>query len=118
MSTLSQAQCEACRADAPHVSDDELAELIKQIPDWNIEVRDGHMELERVFLFKNFRHALAFTNAVGGIAEEVGHHPDLLTQWGKVTVTWWSHEMNGLHRNDFIMAARTDELAKVAEGRK
>lgn len=116
--SLAQAQCEACRADAPHVSEEELAVLIREIPDWNIEVREGHMELERSFAFKNFRHALAFTNAVGVIAEEVGHHPALLTEWGKVTVTWWSHEMNGLHRNDFIMAARTDEVAKTAEGRK
>ena len=69
MTALTQAHCEACRADAPKVSDDELAELIKQIPDWNIETRDGHMELEKVFLFKNFKHALAFTNAVGEIAE-------------------------------------------------
>ncbi len=118
MTALTQAHCEACRADAPKVSDDELAELIKQIPDWNIETRDGHMELEKVFLFKNFRHALAFTNAVGEIAEAEGHHPGLLTEWGKVTVTWWSHSIKGLHRNDFIMAARTDEGAKNAEGRK
>jgi 4a-hydroxytetrahydrobiopterin dehydratase len=118
MTALTQAHCEACRADAPKVSDDELAELIKQIPDWNIETRDGHMELEKVFLFKNFRHALAFTNAVGEIAEAEGHHPGLFTEWGKVTVTWWSHSIKGLHRNDFIMAARTDEVAKTAEGRK
>jgi 4a-hydroxytetrahydrobiopterin dehydratase len=118
MTALSQAQCEACRADAPKVSDAELAELIKEIPDWNIEVRDGHMELERAFLVRTFKHALAFTNAVGAIAEEVGHHPALLTEWGKVTVTWWSHEMKGLHRNDFIMAARTDVVASNAEGRK
>ena len=118
MTSLAQAQCEACRADAPHVSEEELATLIREIPDWNIEVRDGHMELERVYLFKNFRHALAFTNAVGAIAEEVGHHPALLTEWGKVTVTWWTHKIGGLHRNDFIMAARTDVLANAAEGRK
>ncbi|MEX6504039.1 4a-hydroxytetrahydrobiopterin dehydratase [Pseudomonas zhanjiangensis] len=118
MTALNQAHCEACRADAPLVSDEELAELLKQIPDWNIETRGDHMELEKVFAFKNFRHALAFTNAVGAAAEEEGHHPALLTEWGKVTVTWWSHEARGLHRNDFIMAARTDELAKTAEGRK
>jgi 4a-hydroxytetrahydrobiopterin dehydratase len=116
--SLAQAQCEACRADAPKVSPEELAELIRHIPDWNIEVRGDHMELERVFLFRTFHHALAFTNAVAVIAEDVGHHPALLTEWGKVTVTWWSHEMRGLHRNDFIMAARTDELAAQAEGRK
>lgn len=118
MPSLAQAHCEACRADAPRVSDEELAELIREIPDWNIETRDGHLELKKVYLFSNFRHALAFTNAVGEIAEAEGHHPDLLTEWGKVTVTWWSHSIKGLHRNDFIMAARTDEVAKTAEGRK
>lgn len=115
---LKQGHCQACSADAPKVSEEELAELIRQIPDWNIEVRDGIMQLEKVFRFKNFRHALAFTNAVGAIAEEEGHHPGLLTEWGKVTVTWWSHSIKGLHRNDFIMAARTDEVAATAEGRK
>jgi 4a-hydroxytetrahydrobiopterin dehydratase len=107
---LSQESCEACRADAPKVSDDELKVLIAKIPDWNIEVRDGIMQLEKVFSFNNFVNALAFTNQVGEIAEQEGHHPALLTEWGKVTVTWWSHKIRGLHRNDFIMAARTDQL--------
>lgn len=75
MSTLNQAHCEACHANAPQVSDEELPVLIKQIPDWNIEVRDAVMQLEKVFLFKNFKFALAFTNAVGEIAEAEGHHP-------------------------------------------
>ncbi|MES2818067.1 MAG: 4a-hydroxytetrahydrobiopterin dehydratase [Pseudomonadota bacterium] len=118
MTALNQAHCEACQADAPKVSDAELAELIREIPDWNIEVRNGVMQLEKLFLFRNFKQALAFTNAVGEIAEAEGHHPGLLTEWGKVTVTWWSHSVKGLHRNDFIMAARTDDVAKAAEGRK
>ncbi len=117
-SALSQAHCEACRADAPKVSESELAELLHEIPDWAIEVRAGVMQLERLFLFKNFKQALAFTNAVGALAEAEGHHPALLTEWGKVTVTWWSHSIQGLHRNDLIMAARTDQLAATAEGRK
>ncbi len=112
--SLAEQQCEACRADAPQVSDEELASLIGEIPEWTPEVRDGVMQLERVYKFRNFKQALAFTNRVGEIAEEVGHHPALLTEWGKVTVTWWSHEMGGLHRNDFIMAARTD--AVLSEG--
>lgn len=118
MTALHQAHCEACRADAPQVTEQELAALIREIPDWNIEVRDGIMQLERVFAFRNFKHALAFTNAVGQIAEAEGHHPGLLTEWGKVTVTWWSHSIKGLHRNDFVMAARTDQVAQSAEGRK
>ncbi|WP_160154115.1 4a-hydroxytetrahydrobiopterin dehydratase [Microbulbifer sp. ALW1] len=109
MTELAAQACEACRADAPLVSDEELAALIREIPDWTPEVRDGVMQLERVFKFRNFKQALAFTNRVGEIAEEVGHHPALLTEWGKVTVTWWSHEAGGLHKNDFIMAARTDK---------
>ena len=109
MTELAAQACEACRADAPLVSDDELATLIREIPDWTPMSRDGVMQLERVFKFRNFKQALAFTNRVGEIAEEVGHHPALLTEWGKVTVTWWSHEAGGLHKNDFIMAARTDK---------
>ncbi|WP_136247662.1 4a-hydroxytetrahydrobiopterin dehydratase [Halomonas borealis] len=112
MSELSEQQCEACSWDAPHVTDGELEQYRRDIPEWRIAERDGIMQLERVFTFRNFRQALAFTNAVGEIAEEAGHHPALLTEWGKVTVTWWSHEMKGLHKNDFILAARTDEVAK------
>ena len=67
--------------------------------------------LERVFHFPSFADALAFTNRVGALAEEEGHHPALLTEWGRVTVTWWTHKIRGLHRNDFIMAAKTDALA-------
>ncbi|RDH86578.1 MAG: 4a-hydroxytetrahydrobiopterin dehydratase [endosymbiont of Escarpia spicata] len=108
---LTSVHCEACRADAPRVSDDELASLIKNIPDWNIEIRDGIMQLEKSFSFNNFVDAVAFTNKVGELAESEGHHPALLTEWGKVTVTWWSHKIKGLHRNDFIMSARTDQIA-------
>jgi 4a-hydroxytetrahydrobiopterin dehydratase len=110
MSDLSAQKCEACRADAPKVSDEELAVLIKQIPDWVPEVRDGIMQLERVFKFKNFKLALEFTNKVGAMAEEEGHHPGLLTEWGKVTVTWWSNSIKGLHKNDFVCAAKTDDV--------
>jgi 4a-hydroxytetrahydrobiopterin dehydratase len=84
--------------------------LIRKIPDWNIEVRDGVMQLERSYAFPDFIQAIAFTNKVGEIAEAEGHHPALLTEWGKVTVTWWSHKIRGLHRNDFVMAAKTDQL--------
>ncbi len=110
--SLAEMNCEACRADAPRVSDEELRELMRDIPDWTVEVRDGVMQLERVFRFKNFKTALAFTNRVGEIAEAESHHPALLTEWGRVTVTWWSHKIRGLHRNDFIMAARTDRLER------
>ena len=111
MATLQESTCTACRADAPRVTDEEIAELKPQIPDWQIIERDGIRRLERVFRLKDFAQALAFTNKVGAIAEAEGHHPALLTQWGSVTVTWWTHKIRGLHRNDFIMAAKTDRLA-------
>ena len=110
MVELSKQECEACRADAPLISDAELRELMPAIPDWQVIVDDGVMQLSRDFKFRDFVQALAFTNRVGEIAEAVDHHPAILTEWGRVTVTWWSHKIRGLHRNDLIMAARTDEV--------
>ena len=110
MQPLNKQTCEACQADAPKVSDEELAELIKMIPEWRAIVVDNIMQLQREFKFKNFKQAMAFTNQLAELAESEGHHPGILTEWGKVTVTWWSHSIKGLHRNDFIMAAKTDEL--------
>lgn len=110
MEDLNKMKCGACRRDAPRVTDAEVAELKPQIPDWRLVERDGIPRLERVFVFDNFAAALAFTNKVGAVAEAEGHHPALLTEWGRVTVAWWTHKIRGLHRNDFIMAAKTDGL--------
>ena len=109
MSELAQMKCTACRGDEPRLNDAEIEELRPQIPDWRVVERDGVKRLERAFRFDDFAQALAFTNRVGEQAEEQGHHPALLTEWGRVTVTWWTHKIGGLHRNDFVMAARTDD---------
>ena len=114
MRTLSAERCVACRRDSPRVTATEIADLKHEIPDWHLLDRDGIARLERVFHFPNFADALAFTNRVGALAEEEGHLPALLTAWGRVAVTWWNHKIRGLHRNDFIMAAKSDAL--VAEG--
>jgi 4a-hydroxytetrahydrobiopterin dehydratase len=114
MSTLAAERCVACRRDSPRVTETEIAELTRQIPDWQRLERDGIARLERVFHFPSFADALAFTNRVGALAETEGHHPALLTEWGRVTVTWWTHTIRGLHRNDFVMAAKTDALAAGA----
>ena len=110
MFDLSKQSCEACRADAPKISDEDLKLMMPNIPDWSVIVIDGVMQLSREFDFNNFAQALAFTNRVGEIADAEDHHPAILTEWGKVTVTWWSHKIRGLHKNDLIMAARTDEV--------
>jgi len=110
MEELRQMKCEVCRVGAPKVTDEESREFQKQVPQWNIREYDGIKRLERVFTFKNFADALAFTNKVGELAEEEGHHPAILTEWGKVTVGWWTHKIGGLHRNDFVMSAKTDSV--------
>lgn len=107
---LSKESCEACRAGAPTVSGEELPTLLAETPQWKVETRDGIQQLERLFTFNNFVDAMHFANSVGDLAEEANHHPAILVEWGKVTVTWWSHKIKGLHRNDFILAARTNEL--------
>ena len=110
MNTLTQMKCTACRKGEPTVTDTEITELHPQVPEWQLIEREGIKRLERVFKFENFAPALAFTNKVGELAETEGHHPAILTEWGRVTVTWWTHKIKGLHRNDFIMAAKTDQL--------
>ena len=107
---LTAEKCVACRRDAPTVSDAEIAELRPQIPDWELVEVDGIKRLSRVFPFDDFAQALEFTRRVGDVAEDEGHHPALLTEWGRTTVSWWTHKIKGLHRNDFIMAAKTDAL--------
>jgi 4a-hydroxytetrahydrobiopterin dehydratase len=80
------------------------------VPAWQIKEVDGVKRIERVFKLKNFIEAVAFTNKIAMVAEKQDHHPLIITEWGRVTVQWWSHKIKGLHRNDFIMAAKTDEL--------
>ena len=112
MTNLITEECEACQAGAPVVTSREMDELLPQIPDWRVLEESGIKRLVRSYKFPDFRAALDFTNQVGELAETAGHHPALLTEWGKVTVSWWTHKIKGLHRNDFIMAARTDALGK------
>jgi 4a-hydroxytetrahydrobiopterin dehydratase len=86
----------------------EIEQFKPQIPEWVLEEQTGIQRLERAFTFKNFAQALRFTNQVGTLAEAEGHHPTILLEWGRVTITWWTHNVQGLHLNDFIMAAKTD----------
>ena len=104
MSGLSQRECAPCRGDEPPLDRDEINES------WQLDERNGIPRLKRRFKFKGFQPAMDFTVAIGRIAEEQDHHPRLVTQWGSVTVEWWTHKSEGLHANDFIMAARTDEI--------
>lgn len=110
MTELKQQNCEACSSNAQLISQAEMETLKPQLPDWNVINCQGELRLERVYTFPDFKKAIAFTNLVGDEAEREGHHPALLTEWGKVTVSWWTHSISGLHKNDFIMAAKTDAI--------
>lgn len=110
MSELSQLRCVSLRGGAPTLSNGEVYQLQPQVPDWQVKEVGGMPRLVREFKFKDFAQALAFTDKVGAIAEQEDHHPLIVLEWGKVTVNWWTHKIGGLHKNDFIMAAKTDEL--------
>ena len=110
MSDLSEMKCVACRGGEPTVTEKEIAEYSTKIPNWSLTKVDGIDHLENTFRFNDFLESLAFTNLVGKAAEEDDHHPALLTEWGRVTVSWWTHKIKGLHKNDFIMAAKTDKI--------
>ncbi len=109
MSDLSRMMCVACRGGEPTLTTSQIKELQPQVPDWQVQEVDGVLRLQRGFKFKDFVEAIAFTNRVAAIAEEQGHHPLIVTEYGRVRVDWWTHKIRGLHQNDFIMASKTDE---------
>lgn len=112
MTDLAGKKCEVCRPGVPEVNREEAEAFLNRLPGWEI-IRDGETrKLRRAYPFGSFAEALAFTNAVGRLAEAEDHHPSLLTEWGRVTVTWWTHAIKGLHLNDFIMAARCDGISQ------
>ena len=105
MNELSTRKCEACQVGSPLATQQEIDQFMPQIPHWEIAEIDGVRQLRRSYSFKNFTE-------VGDIANQEDHHPTIVTEWGKVTVSWWTHKINGLHVNDFVMAAKTDALLK------
>tara|TARA_B100000513_G_scaffold190275_1_gene114625 strand:- start:29 stop:376 length:348 start_codon:yes stop_codon:yes gene_type:complete len=107
---LTESSCTACREDAPLVTKEEIEELKPQIPAWQIQKIDGIDRLICAFSFDDYMAGLKFVSKVANLAEEEDHHPEIILEWGKVTVSWWSHKIKGLHKNDFIAAAKTDCL--------
>jgi len=109
MDELAKRHCVPCQGGTPRLRGEAIAALRGQLHrDWR--VIDEH-HLERTFRFRDFREALAFVNRVGELAEAEQHHPDLHLAWGKVTMQVWTHKIDGLSDNDFILAAKADQLA-------
>ncbi len=113
MENLYEQHCEACKLGAPVVTDTEASQLLLKVPGWKRSFHDGVDKLIREFHFIGFKDAFSFTYKIASLAEREDHHPSITTEWGKVTVFWWTHRINGLHINDFIMAAKTDLIAKL-----
>lgn len=109
MEDLKSMDCVQVKREQATLDEDQIKEYKSQVPDWEIAEENGVKRLRRAYKFKNFKEALAFTNRIGGLAEEQDHHPEIITEWGKVTLSWWTHVVDGLHLNDFIMAAKSDE---------
>ncbi len=116
MNPLTSKTCVACRVGAPHATEEEIIQFMPQIPQWSMTEVDNIKQLKREFSFNNFVDAIEFTNKVAKLAETENHHPAILTEWGSVVVFWWSHKIKGLHVNDFIMAAKTDQLYQPLTG--
>jgi 4a-hydroxytetrahydrobiopterin dehydratase len=110
MDDLSKLKCIACRGGEPPLTEIQINQLLPQVLEWQVKEVNGEKRLERVYKFKNFAEAISFTDKVGATAEEEDHHPLIITEWGRVTVQWWTHKIRGLHKNDFIMAAKTDKF--------
>lgn len=113
---LAAQHCEPCALGGRPLPEDDINRLITTIPRWKKISADGVDQLRREFHFKDFREAFAFSYKIAALAERENHHPAMLIEWGKVTVTWWTHKINGLHNNDFVMAAKTDKVAASTSG--
>ena len=109
MNDLSSQSCEACQIDAPKVPQDQIQILLSEINGWFL-IDEPINKIQKIFSFKSYKDSVDFSNKVASLADDEDHHPQILLEWGKVTVIWWSHKIEGLHKNDFICAAKTDKL--------
>ncbi len=103
---LKDQSCVPCRGGVPPLSESQARALLKEVPDWTLQEN----KIVREFQFKDFRHAMAFVNAVADLAEQEGHHPDFEIRWNNVRLTLYTHAIGGLHENDFVLAAKIDAL--------
>lgn len=110
MSSLDIMRCTACRGGERPLTRAEIDDYLPQLPEWKLGKQNGNYLIERSFRFSDFTEALEFTNRIGALAEKEDHHPVILTERARVTVSWWTRKIRGLHRNDFIMAAKSEKV--------
>ena len=107
---LADGKCIPCRKGDSALVDAEVGEFLRQVPEWELVDVDGVKRLQRIFKLKNYVDAVGFATRIAMTAEKEDHHPLIVLEWGRVTVQWWTHVVNGLHQNDFVMAAKTNTL--------
>ena len=108
MENAARKTCGPCKHGAPPASELEIKQFQKEHPDWELVEEDSIKKIKRVFKFSNYRKAQHFTNQVADMAEFEDHHPAIVLEWGRATVSWWTHKIGGIHRNDLVMASETD----------
>lgn len=106
-------ECEPCGGKVSAVASADYKSYLEQLPSWEVAGDTDTPRLTKTFEFTNYTQCLEFVHQVGLLAEEKDHHPEMTISWGKVSVAWWTHTINGLHLNDFILAARCDDIAEV-----
>lgn len=110
---LAEQHCEPYTLGGKRLAHEDINRLITRVPRWKKVQQDGAEQLQREFYFRDYQEGFKFAYKIAALAEREDHHPAMLIEWGKVTVTWWTHKINGLHENDFIMAAKTDRVAEA-----
>ncbi len=111
LNELARMGCQACRPDSPAVPQNEYPQLLATLPGWEVVSVGGVVQLTKTYARTDFAAALDLANRIGAVAEAEDHHPSMVVEWGRLGVSWWTHTIGGLHMNDFILAARCEELA-------
>src|SRR5688572_28513693 len=109
MADLAKMTCKPAKSGAEHVTHEEVTEYLLTLPGWQVTKEEEINKLRKTYFFKKYPDAVSFVDRVAEEAEEQQHHPVIVLEWGRVTVTWWTHVLEGLHINDFIMAAKTEK---------
>ena len=108
--SLINRKCSVCNINSMAIREDAIDDWMLELPDWQLTQSQSIQQIKRLYSFPNFKKALAFAHEIGKLAEEHDHHPAILIEWGKCQINWWTHMVNGLHENDFILAAKSDVI--------
>ena len=113
MTELASMKCEPASVDSEQPTHEQVVEYLKSLPGWQVTKEEDISKLRKTYFFKQYKDAVSFVNRVAAEADAQDHHPLIVLEWGRVTISWWTHVLRGLHLNDFILAAKMDPLEKA-----